>query len=62
MNEIERFYDEEYEEWERLAWHLPEFEVTRRYMQQYLAMPQRCWTSAAVRDAIPFFWPSRDMR
>ncbi len=41
MNEIERFYDEEYEEWERLAWHLPEFEVTRRYMQQYLAMPQK---------------------
>ena len=41
MNEIERFYDEEYEEWERLAWHLPEFEVTRRYMQQYLATPQK---------------------
>lgn len=37
MNEIERFYDEEYEEWERLAYHLPEFEVTKRYMLQYIA-------------------------
>ena len=36
QNEIERFYDEEYEEWERLAWHLPEFEVTKRYMDQYI--------------------------
>ncbi len=36
MNEIERFYDEEYEEWERLAFHLPEFEVTKRYMLQYI--------------------------
>lgn len=36
MNEIERFYDEEYEEWERLAYHLPEFEVTKRYMLQYI--------------------------
>ena len=41
MNEIDRFYDEEYEEWERLAWHLTEFEVTRRYMQQYLPNPQK---------------------
>lgn len=35
-NAVERFYDEEYEEWERLAYHLPEFEVTKRYMQQYI--------------------------
>ena len=41
MNEIERFYDEQYEEWERLAWHLQEFEVTRRYMQKYLDKPQK---------------------
>lgn len=39
MNEVERFYDEEYEEWERLAFHLPEFEVTKRYMQQYITKP-----------------------
>lgn len=39
MNEIERFYDEEYEEWERLAYHLPEFEVTKRYMLQYFTKP-----------------------
>lgn len=37
MNEIEHFYDEEYEEWERLERHLPEFEVTKRYMDQYIA-------------------------
>lgn len=36
LNEIERFYDEEYEEWERLERHLPEFEVTKRYMDQYI--------------------------
>jgi len=35
-NEIERFYDERTEEWERLAWHLPEFEVTKRYLCKYL--------------------------
>lgn len=39
MNEIEHFYDEEYEEWERLAFHLPEFEVTKRYMLQYINSP-----------------------
>lgn len=39
MNEIERFYDEEYEEWERLAFHQPEFEVTKRYMQKYITRP-----------------------
>lgn len=36
MNEIERYYDEEYEEWERLARHQPEFEVTKRYLQKYI--------------------------
>lgn len=36
MNEIERFYDEEYEEWERLERHRPEFEVTKRYLQKYI--------------------------
>lgn len=41
MNEIERFYDEEYEEWERLAYHLPEFEVTKRYMLQYMEGPRK---------------------
>lgn len=39
MNEVERFYDEDYEEWERLAFHLPEFEVTKRYMQKYITKP-----------------------
>ncbi|MBQ7839547.1 MAG: GNAT family N-acetyltransferase [Lachnospiraceae bacterium] len=36
LQEIERFYDEQYEEWERLEWHLPEFEVTKRYMLKYI--------------------------
>lgn len=35
-NEVERYYDEEYEEWERLAWHKTEFEVTKRYMKEYI--------------------------
>lgn len=39
MNEVERFYDEKYEEWERLAFRLPEFEVTKRYMLQYITKP-----------------------
>ena len=36
IREVEQFYDEQYEEWERLAWHLPEFEVTKRYMLKYI--------------------------
>lgn len=39
-NDIERFYDERTEEWERLAWHLPEFEVTKRYLLKYLTEKQ----------------------
>lgn len=35
-NEVERYYDEEYEEWDRLAWHKPEFEVTKRYMREFI--------------------------
>ena len=35
-NEVERFYDDEYEEWDRLEWHTPEFEVTKRYMEEYI--------------------------
>lgn len=35
-SEIERFYDEEYEEWERLSRHMVEFEVTKRYLKQYI--------------------------
>ena len=35
-NEVERYYDEEFEEWERLAWHKTEFEVTKRYMKAFL--------------------------
>ena len=33
---MERYYDEEFEEWERLAWHKTEFEVTKRYMKAFL--------------------------
>ena len=29
-------YDDEYEEWDRLEWHTPEFEVTKRYMEEYI--------------------------
>lgn len=39
-NEVERYYDEEYEEWERLAWHKPEFEVTKRYLREFI--PEGC--------------------
>lgn len=34
--EIERFYDDEYDEWNRLAYHITEFEVTKRYLDQYI--------------------------
>lgn len=37
MNEIERFYDEEYDEWDRLDRHFVEFALTKRYMDEYLA-------------------------
>ena len=36
-NEVERYYDEEYEEWDRLAWHKTEFEVTKRYMREFIS-------------------------
>ena len=58
-NEVERFYDDEYEEWDRLEWHTPEFEVTKRYMEEYIR--RRFWILAAARADIPFFWRRRDM-
>lgn len=36
MNEIEKFYDEEYDEWNRLERHFVEFALTKRYMDEYL--------------------------
>lgn len=36
MNEIEKFYDEEYDEWSRLDRHFVEFALTKRYMDVYL--------------------------
>ncbi|RHW38114.1 class I SAM-dependent methyltransferase [Neobacillus notoginsengisoli] len=34
MNEIERWYDEEYDEWTRLDRHKIEFEITKRYLDE----------------------------
>ncbi|BBF43951.1 similar to methylase [Lachnospiraceae bacterium KM106-2] len=36
MNEIENWYDHEYEEWERLERHRIEFEITKRYLNEYI--------------------------
>lgn len=36
MNEIENWYDNEYDEWSRLDRHKIEFEITKRYMDAYL--------------------------
>lgn len=36
MNEIESWYDNQYEEWERLDRHKMEFEITKRYLCEYI--------------------------
>lgn len=36
MEKVERFYDEEYDEWPRLERHRIEFDITKRYLDEYL--------------------------
>lgn len=36
MNEIEKWYDEVYDEWHRLDRHRVEFDITKRYLNQYI--------------------------
>lgn len=36
MNRVERWYDEEYDEWKRLERHKIEFDVTKRYIDEYI--------------------------
>ena len=36
MKEIELWYDEKYDEWERLGRHKIEFDITKRYLDEYL--------------------------
>lgn len=36
LNKIESWYDEEYDEWERLERHKIEFDITKRYLDEYL--------------------------
>lgn len=36
MNEIENWYDNDYEEWSRLERHRIEFEITKRYLDEYI--------------------------
>lgn len=36
MKEIELWYDEKYDEWERLERHKIEFDITKRYMDEYI--------------------------
>lgn len=36
MNEIEDWYDNKYDEWSRLDRHRIEFEITKRYLDQYI--------------------------
>lgn len=40
MNEIENWYDNEYEEWNRLDRHKIEFEITKRYLDKYITKPE----------------------
>lgn len=41
MNEIENWYDNEYEEWDRLDRHKIEFEITKKYLDKYITEPER---------------------
>ncbi|WP_052342786.1 class I SAM-dependent methyltransferase [Bacillus sp. EB01] len=36
MEQIQRYYDEEYDEWERLARHRIEFDITKLYLNDYI--------------------------
>lgn len=36
MNEIERWYDFEYDEWQRLERHKIEFDITKRYLDEFI--------------------------
>ena len=36
MDKVERWYDEEYDEWERLEYHKIEFDITKRYLDEYI--------------------------
>lgn len=36
MNEIENWYDEKYDEWDRLERHKIEFDITKRYLDEYI--------------------------
>ena len=36
MNKIEQWYDEKYDEWERLNLHKIEFDITKRYLDEYI--------------------------
>lgn len=36
MNEIEKWYDDVYDEWNRLDRHKVEFDITKRYLDQYI--------------------------
>lgn len=36
MHKIEKFYDEQYDEWSRLKRHKIEFDITKRYLDEYL--------------------------
>lgn len=36
MNKVERYYDEEYDEWQRLERHKIEFDITKRYLDKYI--------------------------
>lgn len=40
MNEIEKWYDNEYEEWDRLERHKIEFEITKHYLDKYITKPK----------------------
>lgn len=36
MNKVEHQYDKEYDEWERLERHKIEFDITKRYLDEYI--------------------------
>ncbi|HKM35068.1 MAG TPA: class I SAM-dependent methyltransferase [Lachnospiraceae bacterium] len=51
MNVIEKYYDEQYDEWNRLERHFVEFTLTKRYMDTYLN--QYC--EASVKQTLKIF-------
>lgn len=63
MNEIEKWYDEVYDEWTRLDRHRVEFDITKRYLDHYLKGDKlKIFDIGGARDDIQSIWRKKAIR